>query len=129
MCGAANKIPNGDSETNAECATVTFSPSGMLLSLHRDLQLIHPEITIEFSDSTIFFCAKWNRTDFSLKQSETGYVVENLSVIRNVPSHFPNECSAFENLSVKRNVPSNFPLDWTLFIKESGNDARKQMVH
>ena len=52
MCGTANKIPDGDSESNAECATVIFSPSGMLLSLDRDLQLIHPEITIEFSGST-----------------------------------------------------------------------------
>ena len=46
-------------------------------------------------------------------------------MIRNVPSNFPNECSAFETLSVKWNVPSNFPQDWTPFIKESGNDARE----
>ena len=29
----------------------------------------------------------------------------------------------------QKECSSNFPLDWTLFIKESGNDARKQMVH
>ena len=29
----------------------------------------------------------------------------------------------------EKECSSNFPLDWTLFIKESGNDARKQMVH
>ena len=41
-----------DSETNAECASVIFSSSGMLLSLDRDLQLIYPKMTIEFSGST-----------------------------------------------------------------------------